>query len=135
MARPISKLKKDLDKHFSLFIRLREATNEGLAQCFTCGKVDSYKKLQCGHFMSRRHHATRWNELNCQVQCVKCNMFGQGEQYKFGLNLDAKYGEGTSEELQHEARQTVKLTRADYEGEMSYYKTLVDNLKNEKGIE
>ena len=62
-------------------------------------------------------------------------MFGQGEQYKFGLNLDAKYGEGTSEELQYEARQTVKLTRVDYEDDISYYKAAVDNLKNEKGIE
>ena len=107
----VSKLKKELDKWFSLYIRLRDATNEGLCQCFTCGKVDHYKKLQCGHFMSRRHHSTRWNEVNCQVQCVKCNLFGQGEQYKFGLNLDSKWGEGTSEELQYEARQTVKITR------------------------
>ncbi|MBP92905.1 MAG: recombinase [Flavobacteriaceae bacterium] len=131
----ISKIKKELDKWFSLFIRLRDATNEGLCQCFTCGKVDHYKKLQCGHFMSRRHHSTRWNEVNCQVQCVKCNMFGQGEQYKFGLNLDSKWGEGTSEELQYEARQIVKITRPEYEGEISYYKSLVNKFKKEKEIE
>ena len=131
----VSKLKKELDKWFSLYIRLRDATNEGLCQCFTCGKVDHYKKLQCGHFMSRRHHSTRWNEVNCQVQCVKCNMFGQGEQYKFGLNLDSKWGEGTSEELQYEARQIVKITRPEYEGEISYYKSLVNKLKKQKGIE
>jgi hypothetical protein len=35
----ISKLKKDLDKWFSLYIRLRDATEfEGMVQCFTCGK-------------------------------------------------------------------------------------------------
>ena len=43
----ISKLKKELDKWFSLYIRLRYATAEGIAQCFTCGKIDHYKKLQC----------------------------------------------------------------------------------------
>ena len=132
----ISKLKKELDKYFSLYIRLRGATLEGMVQCFTCGKVSHYKSgMQCGHFMSRRMHSTRWDETNCQVQCVKCNMFGQGEQYKFGLNLDAKYGEGTSEELQYKARQIVKMSRIDYEGEISYYKEAVNKLKKEKGIE
>ena len=132
----ISKLKKELDKWFSLFIRLRDATDEGMVQCLTCGKVGHYKSgMQCGHFMSRRHHSTRWNELNCQVQCVKCNMFGQGEQYKFGLKLDAKWGEGTSEELQYEARQIVKITRHEYEEDISYYKSLVNKLKKEKGVE
>tara|TARA_R100000322_G_scaffold162638_1_gene125557 strand:+ start:270 stop:674 length:405 start_codon:yes stop_codon:yes gene_type:complete len=131
----ISKLKKELDKWFSLYIRLRYATDEGLAQCYTCGKVDHYKKLQCGHFMSRRFHSTRWSELNCQVQCVKCNMYGQGEQFKFGLNLDAQYGLGTAEELQYEARKIVKYTRVDYTEQIVYYKSLVENLKKEKLIE
>jgi hypothetical protein len=134
--KPISKLKKELDKWFSLYIRLRNATEYGMVQCYTCGKVANYKAgMQCGHFMSRRFHATRWNEMNCQVQCVKCNMYGQGEQYKFGLYLDAQYGEGTAEELQFEARQIVKYTRVDYTDQIGYYKTLVDNLKKEKGIE
>jgi hypothetical protein len=64
-------------------------------------------------------------------------LFGQGEQYlSSDLNLDAKYGEGCSEELQYKARQTVsKITRADYEGEISYYKKAVENLKKEKGLE
>ncbi len=130
----ISKLKKELDKWFSLYIRLRHSTN-GLAQCFTCGKVDHYKRLQCGHFQSRRHHSTRWHEQNCQVQCVKCNMFEQGEQWKFGLKLDAKYGLGMSEDLEHLAKQTVKRIRAEYESDISYYKACVKNLKTEKGIE
>ena len=100
VKKSVSKLKKEVDSWFSKYIRLRDATDMGVAQCFTCGKVDHYKKLQNGHFQSRRHHNTRWDEKNCQVQCVKCNMFGQGEQYKFGMYLDAKYGLGTAEELE-----------------------------------
>jgi hypothetical protein len=130
----ISKLKKELDKWFSLYIRLRFSEN-GLCQCFTCGKVDHYKKLQCGHFQSRRHHTTRWNEQNCQVQCVKCNMFAQGEQWKFGISLNAKYGEGTSRDLEFLSKTTIKLCRADYEEQIRYYKAVVENLKKEKGIE
>ena len=131
----ISKLKKELDKWFSLYIRLRDSHN-GMVQCFTCGTVKHYKSgMQCGHFQSRRHHSTRWNEQNCQPQCVKCNMFEQGEQWKFGMALNIKYGEGTSKELEFLARTTLKKMRAEYEDDIRYYKAIVENLKKEKGIE
>ena len=132
----ISKLKKDLDKWFSLYIRLRDATDEGLCQCITCGKVSHYKKgMQNGHFQSRRFLATRFDEHNCAPQCVACNMFRGGEQFRFGLAIDSKYGEGEAEELEFLARTTVKFSRYDYEDKISYYGTLVEKLKKEKGIE
>ena len=133
--KPISKLKKELDKWFSLYIRLRDATDEGMVQCFTSGRVYHYKNIHAGHFMSRRCLSTRWCEINVQPQSAADNLFAQGEQYRFGLNLDAKYGEGTAEELQFKARQTIKLSRIDYEEKISYYKSAVNKLKKEKGIE
>ena len=136
MPKTISKLKKELDKWFSLYIRLREATDLGLCQCFTCGKVAHYKDgMQCGHFQSRRFLPTRFDEENCQVQCQKCNIWSQGEQYRFALHLDGKYGEGTAQELEYLAKTTIKLGRIDYEEKISYYKSLVEKLKKEKGIE
>jgi hypothetical protein len=62
-------------------------------------------------------------------------MYSQGEQYKFGLALDSKYGEGTAEELEHLSRSILKISRVEYEEKISYYKSLVDKLKKEKGIE
>ena len=136
MRKTVSKLKKELDKWFSLYIRLRSSNEFGYCQCFTCGVVRHYKDgMQCGHFQSRRFLPTRFDEENCQVQCVKCNMYSQGEQYKFGLALDGKYGEGTAEELEYLAKTTIKLGRVDYEEKISYYKSLVEKLKKEKGIE
>lgn len=136
VKKPISKLKKELDKWFSLYIRLRDATDMGVVQCFTCSKIAHYKSsMQCGHFQSRRHNATRWDNKNCQVQCVKCNMFGQGEQYKFGMYLDAKYGLGTSEELEILSKQPFKISRIDYVNYISYYKDIVNKIKKEKSIE
>jgi hypothetical protein len=138
MKKTISKLKKELDKWFSLYIRLRSANEYGMCQCFTCGKVGHYKTggMQNGHFQSRKHLATRFSEDgNCEVQCVSCNIFGSGQQWKFGMNLDAKYGEGRAEELEFLARTTLKISRAEYEEKISYYKKLVENLKEEKGIE
>ena len=133
----ISKLKKELDKWFSLYIRLRSANEYGMVQCFTCGVVRGYKDgMQNGHFQSRKHMATRFSEDgNCEVQCIKCNIFDSGQQYLFSLRLDEKYGEGRAEELEHLARTTLKISRAEYEDYISYYKNIVENLKEEKGIE
>ena len=138
MKKTISKLKKELDKWFSLYIRLRDANEYGMCQCFTCGKVAHYKTggMQNGHFQSRKHLATRFSEDgNCEVQCIKCNIFGSGEQYLFSIRLDEKYGEGRAEELEQLARTTLKISRAEYEEKISYYKSLVKNLKEEKGIQ
>jgi hypothetical protein len=131
----VSKLKKELDKWFSLYIRLREATDEGLVQCFTCGNVNSYKVgMQNGHFMSRQFMSTRYDEQNCQVQCVGCNMFKFGEQFKFSLALDYKYGKGTAEELLHKSRQINKMNSKDFEEKISYYKLIVEKLLKDKGL-
>ncbi len=125
----ISKLKKELDKWFSLFIRLRNASKDGIVECWTCGKTAHYKKMHAGHFMSRKHHATRWNEENVQVQCPKCNLFGQGEQYTFGKLIDVRIGEGKSEELQELSRTTVKYMRHEYEDMIKFYKEKVNAIK------
>tara|TARA_R110002020_G_scaffold172845_1_gene363355 strand:+ start:11 stop:418 length:408 start_codon:yes stop_codon:yes gene_type:complete len=132
----ISKLKKELDTYFSLYIRLRDADSLGFVQCFTCQRFKHYKSgMQNGHFQSRSFLSTRFDEENCQPQCVGCNMFKSGEQYKFSVNLDNKYGDGKAKELEFKARQIQKFSRVDYEEKISYYKLLVEKLKTEKGIE
>jgi len=128
-VKTISKLKKDLDKVFSLYIRLRHASKDGIVKCFTCDKTAHYKKMHAGHFMSRKHHATRWNEDNVQVQCPKCNLFGQGEQYAFGKLLDIRIAEGKAEELQELSRTTVKYMRYEYEDMIKHYKEKVNAIK------
>jgi hypothetical protein len=123
-----SAIVKELDKWFSLYIRLRKADHSGFCKCVTCGKVDHYKKMQCGHFQSRRHYATRWDEENCQVQSYGCNVGNQGEQFKFAKWLDDNYGEGKAEELERKARQTVKFTDQDLLDKIKYYKEKVNEL-------
>jgi 5-methylcytosine-specific restriction endonuclease McrA len=112
-----------LDKEFSIFIRNRYAKN-GLAECVTCGSIKEVKQLQCGHFMSRKHYSTRWEEDNCQVQCYTCNVMRYGEQYKFGLYLNATYNKNKAEELLIKSKQTLKLTDADLEEMIEKYKLL-----------
>ncbi len=123
----ISKLKKELDKWFSLYIRLRNSTPQGIVKCYTCGTSKHYKKMQAGHFQSRRFLSTRWHEENVQVQCVRCNMFNQGEQYLFGKLLDVRIKEGTSSKLELLAKSTVKIMRHEYEDMIKEYKQKVKN--------
>ena len=122
-----SKIVKKLDAIFSHYIRLKDADDLGNATCFTCGKVDHWKKLQNGHFQSRKHYATRWLEMNCQVQCAGCNVFRYGEQFLFSKYLDQKYGDGTSEKLFIKSRETIKYSNNDLLDMIKHYKDLVDS--------
>jgi hypothetical protein len=135
MKKTISKLKKELDKWFSLYIRLRGVDDNGNNQCCTCGTIDNWKKLQCGHFVSRKHLATRFHEMNCFPQCVSCNIFKYGEQWKFGQFLDRNLGEGVSEELVILGYTICKISKSDYEEKITYYKSVVNKIKQEKNIE
>jgi|TARA_R100001163_G_C5067118_1_gene206033 hypothetical protein len=105
-------LVKKLDKVFSEYIRRRHSVAD-LSECVTCGKIEKWQKLQCGHFMSRKNYSTRWDEKNCQVQCAGCNVFRYGEQYKFGLWLDAEFGEGSAEELLRKSKEIIHLDNFD----------------------
>tara|TARA_R100000935_G_scaffold28725_1_gene49098 strand:+ start:1146 stop:1535 length:390 start_codon:yes stop_codon:yes gene_type:complete len=122
-----SKLVKQLDSVFSQYIRKKDAV-DNIATCFTCGKKDHWKKLQNGHFQSRRHYATRWDEINCQVQCAGCNVFKQGEQFIFSQNLDIKYSNGTARKLHIKAQKILKLTDNEIKDLINKYKNFVDSM-------
>jgi hypothetical protein len=121
------KLVKKLDSVFSQYIRLKDSV-DGYATCFTCGKKDHWKKLQNGHFQSRKHYATRWDEQNCQVQCAGCNVFRYGEQFLFAKYLDERFYAGLSDELYIKSKQIVKFTNSEIEEMILKYKKLVDSM-------
>jgi len=117
MKKPTRKsLVTKLDTVFSQYIRRRYAVND-IAECITCSKKDHYKKLQCGHFMSRRHYSTRWDENNVGVQCYGCNITNQGQQYIFSQYL----GDKISENMYIKSKQIVKFVDADLIDMIGYY--------------
>ena len=121
-SKSINRLVADLDKVFSLFIRARDMNDEGFSNCVTCGKLMTLKTSQCGHFISRRHYATRWEEKNCAAQCYACNMHNQGKQYEFGLAIDKRYGVGTAQRLLIQSKNTFKKDRNILEILINKYK-------------
>lgn len=118
---------------FSKYIRLRDSDENGLCTCFTCGLQQDWNSggMQAGHFIGRRHWATRYHEKNVHAQCARCNMYQSGMQYEYGLKLDAKYGEGTSKELWQLSTMTVKFTQQEIDDLAAHYRNLVkEKLRN-----
>lgn len=123
------KLIKKLDEVFSQWIRRRDADYLGQTACYTCGTVKPWKEMHAGHFMSRGKWSTRYHEQNVQPQCVGCNIFRSGEQYKFGVHLDAQYGQGTADKLEYLSNQTGKYPKAELERLIEVYKQRLSELE------
>ena len=120
-----SKLVKKLDTVFSKYIRVSNADKNGYCTCVTCGVVKHWKEIQAGHFMSRKHYSTRWDERNVSSQCLACNMFRQGEQYKFSLFL----GKDEAEVLYLKSKETVKFTNYELEEMIKDYEAKLNSDK------
>jgi len=112
-----SKLVKKLDVVFSQYIRLSNADKNGYCTCVTCSKNFHWKEIQAGHFMSRKHYSIRWDERNVKPQCVACNVYRAGEQYKYSLYL----GNNLSQKLLKESRELRKFTNIELEEMISDY--------------
>jgi len=116
-----------LDTVFSQYIRRKDATDD-IATCVTCGKKDHWKKLQNGHFMSRRHYNTRWDEDNCHVQCSGCNVFRAGEIYLYNKYLCTKFYKNFPDMLYAKSNISVKFTDVDLIDMIEKYTLLLDSL-------
>lgn len=118
--------KKKADKYFSKYIRERDTDYRNIGQCITCSEFKSKDKLDCGHFISRRFQATRYDEQNAHAQCSKCNRFENGNQYAHGKAIDKKYGEGTADDIFQKSRMTCKRTQDDFERIAKKFKEKLD---------
>jgi len=113
------KLVKELDKVFGDYI-----VNRDNWTCITCGKkiVNDRKKIQCGHYISRKHYATRWDERNCSGQCIGCNVFGNGRPDDYAIKIIEKYGMGVLKELNRLKYSNFKLSTAWLLDKIAFYK-------------
>ncbi len=119
-APTISKLKKELDRVFSLYIRAKYKK-----ECYTCGYVGP---LQCGHFVSRQYLSVRWDENNARPQCAMCNIWGRGMVLDFEENLKNELGDVLVESLKERRKEVTKLTREYYLENIARYKVLLETI-------
>lgn len=116
--KPLSRLKKDLWKLFSTYIKKRD---KGV--CFTCGaKGLSGSSYHGGHFIKASVGGLilYFNEDNVHGQCARCNLWLDGDQYHYGIRLGPK----KVKELEAIKLKTkgVVWDRKDYETKIAYYK-------------
>lgn len=123
-----SQLVKKLDSVFSQYIRLKDATDSLEAQCVTCLISKPWKELQNGHFYTRGRYPTRWDEANCHVQCVACNVFLKGNYIKYTTYMIDRYGREAIDNLERKSLTTTKIPTPELEEKILYYTTKVKEL-------
>jgi hypothetical protein len=122
-----SRLIKEADRLVSLYTRLKDSVN-GRAVCVTCGLVDNWKRLHNGHYLSRRFLATRWDDMNNNVQCIHCNITLGGNLEKYKEYIIKKHGVSGHIGLQQKIRLSNKITNYDIKLVIEKYKNMLGSL-------
>lgn len=130
----ISSLTKKLDTIFSVYIRLLHADKNGMVRCFTCDRIEYWRKIQNGHFQSRRFMSTRFHPGNCAPQCYACNVGLSGMQYEYGKRIDLKYGPGMADHIVAQSRIITKFTADDLLEKIQETESAVNFLRQSKNI-
>lgn len=122
-----AKLKKDLWKLFSEYIRRKDADSEGYAVCFTCGRRNHWKMMHAGHYIrASAGLSTYFDEQNVHVQDYACNIWRDGNSDVYALKLQEKYGEGILKELQR--RKNLIVNNFPFEKLIAEYKEKLTSL-------
>jgi len=126
-------LVKVLDPIFSEYIRLKYSSDNGFVQCITCGKILFWKDVDNGHYIGRKHYATRFDERNCRPQCSWCNSRMEGQHFLFRQKLVDIYGEDEIKKMELFA--SSKSENCDsLRCKIIEYREKVKQLKLEKGL-
>jgi len=113
---PLPKLLKKAQEAFNAFIRERDK-DKG---CISCdGPVQ-----EAGHYFSQGHHsALRYNEVNTNGQCTRCNKWLHGNLINYRSGLIARYGEAKVLLLESSSKNKVKKwSRVELEAIIKLYK-------------
>ena len=111
----IPKLTKKAQDTFNAWIRRRDENNG----CISCGSEIHH----AGHYLSAGHHGhLRFNEMNVNGQCLRCNNFLHGNLINYRQGLVKKYGENKVLMLESQAHNTKKWSRFELEAIIDTYK-------------
>lgn len=99
----LSACRKLADQLCSLVVRLDAADEAGNVFCVTCGRKMHYTEAHAGHFVERACDEHRYNRINVNPQCPRCNTFSGGMPWEYGQWIDEQYGAGTAAALKANA--------------------------------
>lgn len=107
-------MKKKAQTMLQRLVRLKAAdSNTGLCQCVSCGKIDHYKAMDGGHFISRSYSFHTLREENVHPQCKRCNRFFAQCHDDYRRYMVDMYGEDFVEWLTDTKNRPKKFTEAD----------------------
>lgn len=128
-------LKDKLDRVFSKYIRLRDAMDGGYTKCISCGQIKPFESFDCGHYFSRKHMNTRFDEDNAHSECSFCNRMTGGEHMiGYRRNLIIKIGATRFQMLEVKANTCKKWEDFELQLLIDHYKKEAKRLAKEKGI-
>jgi hypothetical protein len=121
-------------KAFSEYIRLRDSDENGYCICITSGRRVHWTECDAGHFISRRHMATKYDEQNVHAQGRFDNRFAAGQQFIYAKEIDKKYGKGTADKLLIRSRMTAKIGKFEIDNLTKHYKEEAKKLRKLKNL-
>lgn len=84
--------------------------------------------MHAGHFISRRHNATLFSEMNVHAQCLYCNLWDYGNSGVYAQNLIRDYGQEAFDNLVKESRKIKQFTVKELEQKIDFYKQKLSEL-------
>ena len=116
----------DLQKIFNTFIRIRDKK----LGCVSCGKPFN-NKYDAGHFYSVGSSCSvRFNELNVNGQCVRCNRDLHGNIHAYTERLPLKIGIDSFNELKRLRNVYNKYTINELKDLKKVYKQKIKDLES-----
>lgn len=129
-----SKLIRELDRVFSIYIRLRDCNRDGVVVCPLCWAKIPWKKAQNMHFISRWVLKYRYDEDNCHGWCMRCNVILNGNYIRYTRWMQNKYGIERIDEMIND-KQIFKLRTPEIMEMIEGYLIKCRQLANKKHLD
>lgn len=123
-------VKKRVWKVFSEYIRKRDADENGVCKCVTCGMFGHWSIMQAGHFVGGRTNSVLFNEDIVMAQCVHCNIFKRGNYQEYTLHMIRKHGMKKVEKFLKLKHEIKKYTIGDMEKLEADLKRRIEEIEN-----
>ena len=124
-------------KAIQLLSRISAADDLGIAQRVSCGKRQSYKEMDGGHFIPKGSSSFWALKIdNVHPQCKYCNAFGMrngSAAQSYTLWMQDYYGRDYVEEMLRTKNNVCKIYKCDYEEMLKEFNSLIANHKERMG--
>ncbi|MCK5016228.1 MAG: recombination protein NinG [Candidatus Peribacteraceae bacterium] len=129
---------KTADDWFSRWVRIGNKKtilngDDVYCQCYTTKSYYHILEIQCGHFITRGHFSTRYDENNARPQSVFANRYKSGMPLEFEQNLIKELGANTIDILKLRGQLIIKQTIPDLRDIAKKYRIKVREKEKELG--